>query len=63
MVTKRIRETSDFVADVLELWWTNRHAAHPGVRLSPRSFRPITARLERTESLPKWSLVIHPEPG
>ncbi len=33
-----------------------------GVRLSPRQFRPIAARLERSASLPKWSLVIHPEP-
>ena len=32
-----------------------------GVRLSPRLFRPIAARLERSASLPKWSLVIHPE--
>jgi hypothetical protein len=156
------RDTSDFVADCLELWWTNRRAVHPdvrrllidldngpeiassrtqfmkrlvefsdrhqltlklayyppyhskynpiercwgilenhwdgalltsvktalewaktmtwrgvtplvhlldrvyetGVRLSPRLFRPIAARLERSASLPKWSLVIHPEPG
>lgn len=156
------RDTSDFVADSLELWWTNRQAAHPGVRrllidldngpeiassrtqfmkrlvdfadrqkltlelayyppyhskynliercwgilenhwsgtllstiatalewaktmtwrglapivhlldrvyetgvrLTPRDFRPIAARLERSESLPKWSLVIHPKPG
>ena len=156
------RDTSDFVADCLELWWTNRRAAHPGVRrllidldngpeiassrtqfmkrlvefsdrhpltlelayyppyhskynpiercwgilenhwngalltsvetalewaktmtwrgmspivhlvdrayqtgvrLSSGLFRPIAARLERSESLPKWSLVIHPEPG
>jgi hypothetical protein len=154
------RDTSDFVADVLELWWANRQAAHPGVRrllinldngpeiassrtqfmkrlvdfsdrhqlilelayyppyhskynpiercwgilenhwngsllstvntalqwaktmtwrgvapivhlldrvyetgvrLSPRAFRPIAVRLERSEALPKWSLVIHPE--
>jgi hypothetical protein len=33
-----------------------------GVRLSPREFRHIAARLERSQSLPKWSLVIHPEP-
>ena len=26
------RDTSDFVADCLELWWTQRHAAHRGVR-------------------------------
>jgi hypothetical protein len=26
------RDTSDFVADCLEPWWTHRHAAHPGVR-------------------------------
>jgi hypothetical protein len=32
-----------------------------GVRLSPREFRPIATRLERSELLPKWSLVIHPE--
>jgi hypothetical protein len=25
------RDTSDFVADCLELWWHNRQAAHPGV--------------------------------
>ncbi len=33
-----------------------------GVRLSRPAFRPIAARLERSESLPKWSLVIRPEP-
>jgi Rhodopirellula transposase DDE domain len=33
-----------------------------GVRLSPRDFRPIAARLTRSESLPKWSLTISPEP-
>ena len=32
-----------------------------GVRLSPREFRPIATRLERSELLPKWSLVIHPK--
>jgi hypothetical protein len=26
------RDTSDFVADCLELWWTNRRAAYPGMR-------------------------------
>ena len=26
------RDTSDFVADCLELWWANPKAAHPGVR-------------------------------
>jgi Rhodopirellula transposase DDE domain len=26
------RDTSDFVADCLELWWTNRQSAHSGVR-------------------------------
>lgn len=26
------RETSDFIVDVLELWWPERRAAHPGVR-------------------------------
>ena len=31
-----------------------------GVRLTPRFFRPIAARLERSDTLPKWSLVIHP---
>ena len=155
------RDTSDFVADGLELWWTNRQAAHPGVRrllidldngpeigssrtqfmkrlvefsdrhqltlelayyppyhskynlvercwgilenhwngallntiqtalqwaqtmtwrgvtpfvhlldrvyetgvrLTPRLFRPIAARLQRSVSLPKWSLVIQPIP-
>jgi transposase len=33
-----------------------------GVRLSPREFRPIAARLTRSVSLPKWSLTISPEP-
>ena len=32
-----------------------------GVRLSPRVFRPIAERLERSISLPKWSLVINPQ--
>jgi hypothetical protein len=26
------RDTSDFVADCLELWWCGRQAAHPGVK-------------------------------
>ena len=26
------RDTSDFVADCLELWWMNRRSAYPGVR-------------------------------
>jgi hypothetical protein len=155
------RDTSDFVADCLELWWTHRQVAHPGVRrllidldngpeiassrtqfmkrlvafsdqhqltlelayyppyhskynpiercwgileshwngalltsteialewaktmtwrgvapivhlldqvyetgvcLSPRDFRPIATRLERSASLSKWSLVINPQP-
>lgn len=34
-----------------------------GVRLSSRVFRPIAARLQRSAALPKWSVVIHPEPG
>jgi hypothetical protein len=34
-----------------------------GVRLTPRHFRPIAARLERSQSLPKWSLVIQPKTG
>jgi hypothetical protein len=32
-----------------------------GVRLTPRHFRPITARLQRSLTLPKWSLVIQPQ--
>ncbi len=32
-----------------------------GVRLSPRVFRPIAQRLERSISLPKGSLVINPQ--
>ena len=31
-----------------------------GVRLAKAAFRPIAARLERSETLPKWSVVIHP---
>jgi hypothetical protein len=34
-----------------------------GVRLKPSLFRPIAARLERSQLLPKWSLVIQPETG
>ena len=34
-----------------------------GVRLTPRLFRPIAARLDRSPTLPKWSLVIHPGLG
>ena len=26
------RDSSDFAADALELWWANRQAAHPGAR-------------------------------
>ena len=32
-----------------------------GVRLTPRLFRPIAARLQRSVTLPKWSLVIQPK--
>jgi Rhodopirellula transposase DDE domain len=32
-----------------------------GVRLLPRDFRPIAERLKRSESLPKWSVIISPE--
>jgi len=32
-----------------------------GVRLLPLDFRPIAARLERSISLPKWSLIIGPQ--
>jgi hypothetical protein len=34
-----------------------------GVRLTPRLFRPIARRLERSATLPKWSLVIQPQVG
>ena len=34
-----------------------------GVRILPRLFGPIAARLERSASLPKWSLVIQPRLG
>ena len=34
-----------------------------GVRITPRLFRPIAARLERSKLLPKWSLVIQPQTG
>lgn len=39
------------------------HVYETGVRLPPRLFRPIAARLERSKTLPKWSLVIHPDTG
>ena len=34
-----------------------------GVRLAPREYRPIAARLKRSTFLPKWSLVIEPQTG
>lgn len=34
-----------------------------GVRLSRAAFRPIAARLERSATLSKWSLVIQPQPS
>ena len=34
-----------------------------GVRLTPREFHPIAARLKRSTLLPKWSLVIEPQTG
>ena len=34
-----------------------------GVRLTKSEFRPIANRLERSDVLPKWSLVINPKPG
>ena len=34
-----------------------------GVRLTKAAFRPVAARLDRSELLPKWSLVIHPISG
>jgi len=33
-----------------------------GVRIAPRLFLPIAARLHRSALLPKWSLVIYPRP-
>lgn len=33
-----------------------------GVRLTKSAFCPIATRLERSVLLPKWSLVIHPQP-
>ena len=34
-----------------------------GVRLTPREFQPIAARLKRSTLLPKWSLLIEPQSG
>ena len=34
-----------------------------GVRIAKKMFRAIAARLDRSESLPKWSLVIQPQAG
>jgi hypothetical protein len=39
------------------------HAYETGVTLTKSAFRPIADRLERSEMLPKWSLMIHPRPG
>jgi transposase len=33
-----------------------------GVRLTKKAFRPIASRLERSEIIPKWSLIIQPQP-
>lgn len=38
-------------------------AYETGVRLTKSLFRPIAARLERSETLPKWSLIIQPNTG
>lgn len=32
-----------------------------GIRLTKADFRPIAARLERSEIIPKWSLIIRPQ--
>lgn len=32
-----------------------------GIRLTKAAFRPIAARLERSETIPKWSLTIRPQ--
>jgi len=34
-----------------------------GARLTKSAFRPIAARLERSPTLPKWSLTIEPNTG
>jgi hypothetical protein len=34
-----------------------------GVRLTKAAFRPIALRLDRSETLPKWSVVINPAAG
>jgi hypothetical protein len=34
-----------------------------GVRLTKAAFRPFATRLERSNTLPKWSLTIHPQIG
>ncbi len=34
-----------------------------GVTLTEAAFRPVAARLERSKTLPKWSLVIQPVSG
>jgi transposase len=38
-------------------------AYETGVRLSKSAFRPIAIRLKRSETLPKWSVIINPHPG
>jgi hypothetical protein len=38
------------------------HVYETGVRLTPKLFRPIAARLKRSITLPKWSLVIQHNP-
>jgi transposase len=34
-----------------------------GIRLTKSAFRPIAARLERSPTLPKWSVIIRPSSG
>jgi len=38
-------------------------AYETGVRLSKSAFRPIATRLKRSETLPKWSVIIKPHAG
>ena len=49
-----------------EVWWALVHLMdgvyEKGIRVSRAAFRPLAARLQRSPMLPKWSLVIQPQP-
>ena len=56
----RYRRFSLASSRLSDRWHLMARVFETGVRLTKAAFGPIAARLERSELLPKWSLVIHP---